>query len=277
MPHITKDRVLETTTTTGTGAITLAAAVTGFRRFNAVCAVGDTLPYFIEAIDSLGAPTGDYEYGIGTYSGANALTRTKIEGSSNAGAAVNFTTGMPTGARVEMTGSVVPDGYLELNGALISRLQYPALWAYAQGVSNMAASDGAWTKGQYSPGDGATTFRIPDHRGYHMRAWDNGAGVDAGRVLGSIQNDQLLAHTHSVTGTTDAQGSHSHTSARNGTPTAGGNTSGFAAASFDGNNNAPIPTTSDGNHAHNVSGTAASTGGAENRVKTIAVLVCVKT
>jgi hypothetical protein len=88
-----QDRVLETTTSTGTGEIALAAAITGFRRFNAVCAVGDTLSYFIEAIDSVGLPTGDYEYGIGTYSAANTLTRTTVLGSSNGGAAVNFAAG----------------------------------------------------------------------------------------------------------------------------------------------------------------------------------------
>lgn len=93
MSHILADRVLESTTTTGTGAIALAAAVTGFRRFNAVCAVGDTVPYFIEAVDSLGMPTGDYEYGIGTYSAANTLTRTTVLGSSNVGVAVSFATG----------------------------------------------------------------------------------------------------------------------------------------------------------------------------------------
>jgi hypothetical protein len=49
--------------------------------------------YFIEAVDSLGQPTGDYEVGKGTYSGANTLTRTTVEQSSNAGAAVNFAAG----------------------------------------------------------------------------------------------------------------------------------------------------------------------------------------
>lgn len=93
MSHILADRVLETSITTGTGAFTLAAAVTGFRRFSAVCAVADTVPYSIEAIDSLGQPTGDYEYGIGTYSSANTLTRTTVEGSSNGGSAVNFSAG----------------------------------------------------------------------------------------------------------------------------------------------------------------------------------------
>lgn len=132
MSHILADRVLESTTTTGTGALTLAAAVTGFRRFSAVCAVADTVPYFIEAIDSLGQPTGDYEYGIGTYSGANTLTRTTVLGSSNAGAAVNLAAGsknvgigllasrMSTGTAASGTWRKHPDGSIEQWGALVT-------------------------------------------------------------------------------------------------------------------------------------------------------------
>lgn len=93
MPHIVADRVLESSTTTGTGALTLAAAVTGFRRFSAVCAVADTVPYFLEAVDANGVPTGDWETGVGTYSAANTLTRTTVLASSNAGAAVNLAAG----------------------------------------------------------------------------------------------------------------------------------------------------------------------------------------
>lgn len=93
MAYIVADRVLETSTTTGTGAFALAGAISGFRAFSTVCAVSDTLPYYIEAVDVGGTPTGDWEVGIGTYSGANTLTRTMVTGSSNAGSAVNFTAG----------------------------------------------------------------------------------------------------------------------------------------------------------------------------------------
>lgn len=93
MAHIIKDRVKETTTTTGTGSLTLAGAMTGFRAFSAVCGTGDTLYYALQAVDGSGAPTGDWEVGLGTYSAANTLTRTTILSSSNSGAVVSLSSG----------------------------------------------------------------------------------------------------------------------------------------------------------------------------------------
>ena len=94
MPRIIEDRVFETSTTTGTGPFALAGAIAGFRAFSAVCAVSDTAPYFIEAVDETGIPTGAFETGTGTYSGVNTLTRTAVSRSSNANAAVNFGAGL---------------------------------------------------------------------------------------------------------------------------------------------------------------------------------------
>lgn len=90
---ILADRVLETSTTTGTGNFTLAGAVAGYRAFSAVCATGDTFSYTIYGVDGSGVPTGEWEVGLGTYSGANTLTRTTVQSSSNANAAVNFSAG----------------------------------------------------------------------------------------------------------------------------------------------------------------------------------------
>lgn len=89
------DRILETTTTTGTGALTLAAAVTGYRRFADApsMATSDTCYYAMWAVDGNGNPSGDWECGLGTYSSANTLTRTTPQASTNAGAAVNFAAG----------------------------------------------------------------------------------------------------------------------------------------------------------------------------------------
>lgn len=70
---------------------------------------------------------------------------------------------------------VIPQGWLECNGAAISRATYGTLFA-AIGTN-------------YGVGDGATTFNLPDLRGEFIRGADRGRGVDAGRVVGSHQGD----------------------------------------------------------------------------------------
>lgn len=111
MAHIFELRVLETTTTTGTGALTLAGAVTGYRTFASVMAASDTCYYYIEAVDSNGNATGDYEAGIGTYN--TTLTRTTVIRSSNSNSAVNLAAGTK---RVGLT--LIPNRVLELDNNL---------------------------------------------------------------------------------------------------------------------------------------------------------------
>jgi len=89
---VIENRVLENTSSTGTGALTLEEVV-GYRRFASAMAIGDTCHYAIESIDQYGRPTNEWEYGVGTYSAGNTLTRSAVAGSSNAGAPVNFGAG----------------------------------------------------------------------------------------------------------------------------------------------------------------------------------------
>lgn len=93
MTFVIADRVKETSVSTGTGPLTLAGASVGFQGFSGVCAVGDTLFYGLQAVDSGGAPTGQWECGLGTYSAANTLTRTQVTSSSSAGALVALAAG----------------------------------------------------------------------------------------------------------------------------------------------------------------------------------------
>lgn len=93
MARIRADKVAETTTTTGTGDITLAGALTGYRTFDSVLAASDTFSYSITAVDGNGVPSGEWEAGVGTYSGSNVFARTTVVASSNANAAVNFSAG----------------------------------------------------------------------------------------------------------------------------------------------------------------------------------------
>ena len=85
MALVLKDRVKETSTTAGTGTLTLAGAVSGFQSFAAV-GNGNTTYYAIS--DSI---TGAWEVGIGTYtSSGTTLSRTTVLSSSNGGSLVNF-------------------------------------------------------------------------------------------------------------------------------------------------------------------------------------------
>jgi len=89
MALILKDRVKETTSTTGTGAISLGGAVANFQAFSAVLSDTDTTYYAI-----IDVTNSDYEIGLGTYSsGGNTLARTTILESSNGGSAVSFGAG----------------------------------------------------------------------------------------------------------------------------------------------------------------------------------------
>jgi hypothetical protein len=89
MAFVTADRVYDTSTSTGTGAIAVSGtAPTGYRTFSAVLSVSDTFYYSIQH-----QTLNEWEVGLGTYSSANTFARTTIYSSSNAGSAVTFSAG----------------------------------------------------------------------------------------------------------------------------------------------------------------------------------------
>ena len=88
MALVVKDRVKETTTTTGTGSLSLNGAAAGFQSFE-VIGNGNTTYYAITDTS-----TSAWEVGLGTYTSSGAiLARTTVLSSSNGGAAVNFGAG----------------------------------------------------------------------------------------------------------------------------------------------------------------------------------------
>lgn len=88
MALVLADRVRETTTTVGTGTVTLAGAVTGYQSFSVV-GNGNTTYYTIA-----GQGTTEWEVGIGTYtSSGTTLARTTVLASSNSGSLVSFSAG----------------------------------------------------------------------------------------------------------------------------------------------------------------------------------------
>lgn len=137
------------------------------------------------------------------------------------------------GKVVAFAANNVPGGYLECDGSILNMADYPRL--------------GEMLSTTYG-GDGTTTFGIPDLRGEFIRGWDNGAGVDSGRVFGSNQSDELAAHDHYIP-TNDASAAGSFTVAD------------LANQTLD---------------YTNLSATS-STGGTETRPKNVALLYCIYT
>jgi hypothetical protein len=156
---------------------------------------------------------------------------------------------VPVGATFFFPSTTPPPGFLKKNGALLSRTTYANLYAFALASGNMAANDGAWQAGKFSPGDGATTFRIPDGRAEFLRGWDDSRGVDAGRGIGDWQAGQNEIHSHVL-------------SARNYVYERGsGGAGGYGAG-----------TTLD----REAGGLTASSGGSEARPRNVAELACIK-
>lgn len=88
MALVVKDRVKSSTTTTGTGTITLGAAALGFQAFSVI---GDGNTTYYTITDTV---NGTWEVGIGTYTASGTtLSRDTVLDSSNAGALVNFAAG----------------------------------------------------------------------------------------------------------------------------------------------------------------------------------------
>ena len=89
MALILSDRVQESSTSTGTGAFTLAGASNGFQSFNSGIGTGNSTYYCI--VDST---NNAWEVGIGTYThGTTSLSRDTVLASSNSGSLVTFGSG----------------------------------------------------------------------------------------------------------------------------------------------------------------------------------------
>ncbi|WP_181674764.1 phage tail protein [Escherichia coli] len=81
---------------------------------------------------------------------------------------------LPVGVPVPWPSATPPTGWLKCNGAPFSAEEYPELAkAYP-------------------------TNKLPDLRGEFIRGWDDGRGVDSGRLIGSNQNFSIQSHLHTV-------------------------------------------------------------------------------
>lgn len=91
---------------------------------------------------------------------------------------------VPTGIVAPFARNTAPTGWLECDGAAVSRSTYSALFT---------AISTTW-----GSGDGSTTFNVPDLRGEFIRGWDHGKGTDSGRSFASSQAGAVESHTHTL-------------------------------------------------------------------------------
>jgi len=174
---------------------------------------------------------------------------------TNGSGVLSFSTvnGVPSGAVFCLAVATVPSGYLECNGASVSRSTYAALFAIV-GTAYGSAS--------------GTTFNLPDLRGEFVRGFDNGRGVDSGRSVASSQSGQNESHTHAAT-VTDPGHNHAFSAAKS----IGGYTD-------NGGEPDERSTTQDlttGSKVTGVTVSNAATGGNETRPRNIAMMYVIKT
>lgn len=228
MAHIDADRVKETTTTIGTGAITLAGAVVGFRSFSSAMSIGDTCSYAVVSATGL-----EWETGIGTYSGATTLTRTTIKSSANNTSpptAMAFTAGVKDVFVGPIAGTLVP--YNPVTGALnlgVDALNDVAITSPTSGqvikysgtawtnqadavnvgtVTSVAATAGTGISVTGSPITGAGTLNITNTAPDQTVSLTAGTGISATGTypnftvgLGSLTSAQLASALSDETGT----------------------------------------------------------------------------
>lgn len=164
------------------------------------------------------------------------------------------------------SGTSAKIGSVKANGGVLSKADNAALWTKAQD-NGLIVENGFWTAGSLVYEDiDEEAFRIPDLRGEFIRAWDDGRGVDSGRVFGSDQADAFASHNH--TGTAASNGAHTHTFG----PFTGSG-SGNKAIQGESAGTVTRDTSSEGAHTHTL--TINATGDTETRPRNVALLACI--
>lgn len=103
--------------------------------------------------------------------------------------------------------SAIAAGFVPADGQLLSRATYPDAWAGIEGGNTPLVTESAWQadngyRAAYSPGDGSTTFRVPDYNGKSSgtagACFLRGDGVNSNGTDGIVQKDQFQGHGHAV-------------------------------------------------------------------------------
>ena len=204
MALVIKDRVKETTTTTGTGTYTLAGAEVGFQSFSTI-GNGNTTYYTV-------TDGGDWEVGIGTYTASGTtLARTTILSSSNSDNAVDWSVGEKF---VFVTQPSSKASFLDASGNLPFADNSKALFGSGSDLqishngSNSYITDNG--QGKLILSTNGTAVDVYDNtNGHTMAQFTNNAGVTL-----SYQGSTKIATTSSgisvtgnvtVTGTVDGR------------------------------------------------------------------------
>jgi hypothetical protein len=197
MALVVKDRVQETTTTTGTGTVTLGGAVSGFQAFS-VIGDGNTTYYAIYG-------GSEWEVGIGTYTASGTtLSRDTILESSNSGSAVDFSAGTKN---VFVT--YPAETALYLNGALLQVPASSGTWAerfsfqtnevdadtYIQVIPNGEANNGAIRVFDSPDPDNSSWVGIRNSGGDDfVEFFSGGRGTGEGRDIVIKPDDNPVAY-----------------------------------------------------------------------------------
>lgn len=97
--------------------------------------------------------------------------------------------------------SAMWNGYVAADGQLLKRADYPDAWAAIEaGKVPVTVNDADWLnnpnfRGCFSPGDGSTTFRVPDYNGKYLGSMGavflRGDGLNSAGVAGHVQGDAI--------------------------------------------------------------------------------------
>jgi len=253
MALVVKDRVQETTTTAGTGTLTLLGAVTGFQSFSAI-GNANTTYYTISSTAS------EWEVGIGTYTASGTtLSRDTILASSNSGAAVNLSAGTknvyvtyPAGYSVTAGGNGTNSEFAASTAIVFYQAAAPTGWTKSATHDNKALRVVSGTGG----GSGGTTAFTTVFT--NQTPTITTSGLSAGAT--TLTTAMMPSHSHSVSGTL--------TGGTTSCGVGGGYGPNIACSSTGGAG-------SGGSHTHSISGSATSSAVTLN-VQYIDTIICTK-